>query len=240
MEPNKFENNIKEKLEERRLQPSNDAWDELSERLEQKEEKKINKAYWWLGMAASLVGLLFVAFQFFNTEEVKPVIVDAPNVIQLKENTQVADEEVEKPKEVLKQEKPIETIEKQAIKDNYVAITKEQVVPKEKNQIVTPTTVIQEKLTFEEQKIQDVVAKVNELKNQNKEVTDAIIDDLLLEAQKEISFKESYNSSTCIVDAHMLLQEVETDLDKSFRSKVFDAIKASYNSVKTAVAQRNN
>ena len=42
MKPNKFENNIKDKLELRRLQPSNDAFDKLSKRLEQKEKKQNN------------------------------------------------------------------------------------------------------------------------------------------------------------------------------------------------------
>ncbi|MFG6686564.1 hypothetical protein ACGK9U_08285 [Mariniflexile sp. HNIBRBA6329] len=240
MEPNKFENSIKEKLEARRLQPSKEAWAKLQERLEQTDDNKNNKAFWWLGIAASAVGVLFVAFQFFNIEEVKPVVVDAPTVIQQKETTQVAVEEVKKTNEVLKEENSIDKIEKHAISKNFVAVTKEQVVPEEKNQIATLTVVVHEKLTFEEQKIQDVVAKVNELKNQNKEVTDAVIDALLLEAQKEIRLKKMYNSNAGIVDATMLLQEVEADLDQSFRSKVFDAIKASYNSVKTAVAQRNN
>ena len=240
MKPNKFENNIKDKLELRRLQPSNDAFDKLSKRLEQKEKKQNNKAYWWLGMAASLVGLMFVAFQFLNTENVRPVIVDTPAIIHPKENTQVAVQEVEKPKEVLKVDKPIDMIEKQSIKNNPVTVAKEKVVPKEKNQIVTPTMVVQEKLSFEEQKIQNIVAKVHELKNKNQEVTDAVIDAMLLEAQKEIRFKKMYNGSTGIVDANTLLQEVEADLDQSFRSKVFDAIKTSYNSVKTAVVQRND
>ena len=240
MEPNTFENGIKKTLEERRLQPSSHAWDNLSERLEDKEESKNHKIYWWLGTAASVVGLLFVAFQFFNTEHIKPVIVNVPTVNQPKENIQVAVEAVEKAKTILNEEKPIEIKVKLAIKHNSDAVTNKKVVAKEKNQVVTPTPVIQEKLTFEEQKIQDVVAKVQELKNQNKEVTEAVIDALLLEAHKEIRFKKSYNNNTGIVDANILLQEVETELDQSFRSKVFDAIKASYNSVKTAVAQRNN
>ncbi len=81
---------------------------------------------------------------------------------------------------------------------------------------------------------------MEKLKSKNQEVTDEVIDALLLEAQKEIRFNKSYNNSTGIVDANMLLQEVETDLDQSFRSKVFDAIKASFGTVKTVVAQRNN
>ena len=43
-----------------------------------------------------------------------------------------------------------------------------------------------------------------------------------------------------MVDAEALLENVEAELDQSFRNKVFEAIKSSYNSVKTAVAQRND
>lgn len=48
-----------------------------------------------------------------------------------------------------------------------------------------------------------------------------------------------YNTTTGVVDANLLLESVEQDLDESFRNKVFDALKANYNKVKTAVAQRN-
>jgi len=78
------------------------------------------------------------------------------------------------------------------------------------------------------------------LKDYNKEVTDEAIDALLLQAQKEITLKKLYNVSTRVVDADLLLQDVEADLDQSFRTKVFETLKASYNTVKTAVAQRNN
>ena len=49
-----------------------------------------------------------------------------------------------------------------------------------------------------------------------------------------------YNEATNKVDANALLQSVEDDLEQSFRAKVFDAIKSGYESVKTAVAERNN
>ena len=43
-----------------------------------------------------------------------------------------------------------------------------------------------------------------------------------------------------MIDASDLLQDVEADLDQSFRDKVFKTLKSSYYSVKTAVADRNN
>jgi len=43
----------------------------------------------------------------------------------------------------------------------------------------------------------------------------------------------------CTGYANALLESVEQELDQSFRSKVLEAIKTSYNSVKTAIATRN-
>ncbi|CAH8282591.1 hypothetical protein EV196_105115 [Mariniflexile fucanivorans] len=246
MESNKFDNTIKETLEGRKLQPSNDAWAKLSERLDHEEKNHTKKTIWWLGIAASLVGVFFMAFQFFNTEEVKPIIVDAPTVNEKNNNIQVVLDDVKTEKAAIKDIEENEAFEKLPLKEkisfpnikNSIAITKENTIIKTEV-IIQTVKKEEENLRFEEQKIQDVVAQVEALKSQNLEVTDAVIDQLLLQAQKEIRLKKMYNSTTGIVDANMLLQEVEADLDQSFRSKVFDAIKASYNSVKTAVAQRN-
>lgn len=247
MESNKFDNSIKDKLESRSLQPSNNAWAKLSERLEKEDKKQNNKAIWWLGIAASVVGVLFVAFQFFNTEEVKPVIVDSPRVIQKNENIQIAVDEVKVSKGIEKEIQINEKVEKLPlehdssiqINENPVTIIKDNNLIK-KEEVLQPVKVAQESLTFEAQKIQEVVTKVQLLKDSNQEVSDAVIDALLLEAQQEIRLKQLYNETSGVVDANMLLQDVENDLDQSFRSKVFEAIKASYNSVKTAVAQRND
>jgi hypothetical protein len=247
MELNKFDNSIKDKLDARSLQPSNNAWAKLSERLEKEDKKQNNKTLWWLGIAASIVGVLFVAFQFFNTEEVKPVIVDSPRIIQKNENTQVAVDEVKVSKGAEKEIQINEKIEKLPLEqdstiqmnENPVVVTEYKALIK-KEEVLQPVKAVQESLTFEAQKIQDVVAKVQLLKDNNQEVSDAVIDALLLEAQQEIRLKQIRNETTGVVDANMLLQDVENDLDQSFRSKVFEAIKASYNSVKTAVAQRND
>ena len=247
MESNKFDNTIKETLEGRKLQPSNDAWTKLSERLDHEEKNHTKKTIWWLGIAASLVGVLFVVFQFFNTEEVKPIIVDAPTLIEKNNNTQVVLDDVKTAKETIKDMEEKDVFKKLAVREkasapaieNSIATTNENASNKKEASIQTIKNK-EEQLTLEEQKIQDVVAKVEILKSQNIEVTDAVIDNLLLQAQKEIRFNKMNHAATGIVDANMLLQEVESDLDQSFRSKVFEAIKASYGTVKTAVVQRNN
>ena len=46
--------------------------------------------------------------------------------------------------------------------------------------------------------------------------------------------------NTNSVNADALLYEVESELDKTFRDKVFKELKIQFKSIKNAVAQRNN
>ena len=256
MAPLKYEEQLRNKLEKRTLQPSENAWEKLSNRLDKDSGKKNNKSFWWLGLAASVVGILFVANQLWNTNsstEVTPKVVTTPENIEEEETIKTVLDNVKKnhitDKEDDKKIDKNDIVKTQNIKKLLPnkPLNENQIVSSNTDEnlnIITPeektTDLPQNTLTFEEQKIQDVVAQVKELKNTNNEVTDADIDALLLEAQKEIKLNRLYNEYTGVVDANALLQDVEEELDLSFRSKVFEAIKSSYNSVKTAVANRNN
>jgi hypothetical protein len=79
MAPINFKNDLKEKLEQRRFQPSANAWETLQSRLETNQVKKSNKTFWRLGIAASFVGILIVSSLFFNknqSETIEPILVD--------------------------------------------------------------------------------------------------------------------------------------------------------------------
>ena len=91
MAPNKFEDNIKDKLENRRLQTSPEAWSHLSDRLEHQEKGQKGFPFWLLGVAASIIGVLLVVTQFLMSDikETPPEIVGTPEVILQDENTQV-------------------------------------------------------------------------------------------------------------------------------------------------------
>jgi hypothetical protein len=256
MEPNKFEDNIKDKLEKRIIKPSENAWSTLSERLDSQVEKRHIKPYWWLGIAASVVGILFVISNVMNNDL---KIDDTPKVVETdkgvesigtinldkKAESGYADSNIEKavieaPKESLQKPKSEGGLNIKEKEETSVAVINENMGAEEKNIKVADVDIINESLTFEEQKIKDVVAQVQTLKSENKTVTSADIDALLIEAQKEIALNRLYNETHGTVDANALLQDVENELDQSFRSKVFEAIKASYNTVKTTVAQRND
>lgn len=238
MAPNKMEQHIKEKLNNRTLQPSANAWNTLSERLDNQAKKTKSASYWWLGLAASIVGVLLVTTLFDNKEtnvENTPVIVDSPQPI---EQNNVLQEAIKIPGSN-RNNVPTTVNEKINKKAIIVATNNNSQELEIKNETKTSVEVVVKELTFEEQKIQEVVAQIQVLKDNNVGVTDSEIDALLLEAQKEINLNQLY-SKKGLVDAKSLLQDVEADIDQSFRSKVFEAFKDGFGTVKSAVANRNN
>jgi len=74
MAPIKFEENIKDKLEKRILSPSSEGWSKLVDRLDEDEKKSKKPMYWWLSIAAGLLIMVAVSFQFFNTDESENVL----------------------------------------------------------------------------------------------------------------------------------------------------------------------
>lgn len=255
MEPNRFDQEIKNKLDKRVIAHSSDAWDTLSKRLDVQVEKSNNRSYWWLGLAASIIGVLFVVNQFRDKEQ---NVVDSPKVVVAPNNHLNV--------ESVKSEKQYNIIEKATgigqaeISDEYEAIEKpnfkEDLSLRNSDRAVAETskgkttelteekpisgiTASEEVLTFEEQKIEDVVAQVQALKDENMVVSEAHLDALLISAQKEITLNKLAQETEGRVDANALLESVEQELDQSFRGKVLEAIKTSYNSVKTAIATRN-
>ena len=72
-------------------------------------------------------------------------------------------------------------------------------------------------------------------------MTDAEIDVLLAEAQREIISNQIFNKNTNKVDANALLLDVEAELyPESFRERVFEALKEGFVKARDAVANRNN
>ena len=247
MESNNFENKIKETLENRSIQPSAQAWVKLSNRLDSAATKPNNKTFWWLGIAASVIGILFVVSIFFKNEKgtnkivvtpvedvnetVAPEAIDTNSfnedkLVILEDKTAISEETIQNDKQVPSQTLSYKNNENMELANQSESINKDTKAP-------------QEVLSFEDKKIQEVVAKIADLKSQNAQVTEADIDALLLEAQNEIRLQKS-NNQVAGIDPLELLQGVEADLNQSFRSKVLEAIKASYGTVKTAVAQRND
>ncbi len=89
-----------------------------------------------------------------------------------------------------------------------------------------------------EDKVASVVAQIQDMQNNNVQVTEDEINMLLLKAQREITTKKIIKQNT--VSASALLQGVEEELDETFKERVYEALKTGFQKVKTTVAERKN
>ena len=257
MAPYKLEDNIREKLESRELKPSEKAWDKLQVKLDAEQPQK--KTVLWYYVAASVIGILILSSVFYtNTIEVKDEIVtesvdektidndlkiiphseDAQKYVSTQYNSVVNKPEENKGKEKLQlnsnlktsgPESPLSTGTKKSEIDKKIDKTKVLAnTEKEKS--------LEEELIIA--KVDEVIASVKQLQHKNNEVTITEVEDLLNKARREIQAQKILNAPK--VDATALLQDVEWELEKSFRDKVFDALGEGFIKIRTAVIERND
>jgi len=229
MEPNKLENDFRNKLNQREMQPSEKAWDRLDAMLSVTEKKKPNRT--WMHIAASFLGFLLVGTIFFNPSEVE--IEKTNQTITLEENKNT-EKEITPEKTI---EKPFETKPQEVIanKNHQQSSIKNEPV---KNQILQEN--LKQEVVIQDMKAQEVAQQIMELSQSGKQVTDQEINDLLNKAKKDIAAQRMINKATQKVDATALLLDAEKGLDNSFKQKVFDLLKDGYKETKTFVAERNN
>ena len=248
----KWEDNIRETLEKRAITPSETSWNALADRLDAKDKKNGKVVYLWMGAAASVIAILFTVTVFFNgkTSDIQnPVLVDTEQQIK---NLNLPMEKSSPKEQVVKADedtKNLELIEKNTFEEELRTHQTILTPPKQQNAAIAKNEnqesfesleIVSQKETLEDQKVSEIVAQINELKSKGQTVTDADIDVLLQKAQKQIAFQTILKEGTRTVDASALLQDVESELQQSFRNKIFEALKNSYETVKTAVAERNN
>ena len=261
MAPIKFEEQIKDKLEKRTLSPSTKSWSKLSERLDDDQKKTKNPLYWWLSIAATLVIMLAVAVQYYGKSEVEqviPVLVNEETKQEAKDEKQPNDGEVnslelasedhpmhveEKKNDAKPQNPQILDYKKQNTTSNSNTRLAQNNEIQKNTESQTTGTSLKEAQVLNKELILDKTALADALKDINvakASVTEREIDSLLKIASNELLMDKLQKETTKTVDATRLLMEVEEDMGQSFRSKVFDALKDSYETVKTAVVQRNN
>ncbi|MDT0555774.1 hypothetical protein [Patiriisocius hiemis] len=254
MAPIKLEENIREKLQERELQPSSDAWSKLESQLETEDEGSKSKNKLWFAIAASIATLLIVGALVFSpsNQKTSDVVVEDTNTKEqqyndevFKENTivqenNVAEKGIEKEESNNEVLKPNDIPRKspKSISEEKKVTTQQAVASTETKAIETSTENIKTKETpsFIDTKVTEVVAQV---KN-SETITAEEVDVLLLKAQREIQAERILNESKTKIDATALLQDVEGELERSFRDKVFEALGENFNSIRTAVIERNN
>ena len=229
MEQNNLETQFKEKLNSREIKPTEMAWDRLNAMLSVAEpsDNKLAKPkhkFTWLYIAASFIGFLLISTVFFNQKE---------NTIDIKKNTVVIENSI--PKENSKTEiKSIKTetnFSKPIIKSETKLLVQTQ--KNSKTKVENPTLKTQENAIAEIQP-----TNLNEPIIEHKNSIPENIDSLL--ASAETNSKSSSKDSSVKINSKDLLNQVDGELQLSFREKALNTISQKYKEAREALANRNN
>jgi hypothetical protein len=243
----KFEKDFIEKLNKRKIEPKPRSWEELSARLNS-EEKSKRPIFWWIGIAATLVGGILIFSILFNKPiSETPEIVNAPEEEILKGKIESQQTSFEKPasEEMTESEKASEkSVENIFSKKEPVANSKLASMGKPQESSKAENDQTQKGLDLmKETKIseipEEVIAEASTKENKKGKITDAEVDALLAEALIKINGDRSAKSVSENIDPSSLLLDVERELEQSTREKVFDVLKEGYFKARTAVANRN-
>ncbi|MBL4888287.1 MAG: hypothetical protein JKZ03_07575 [Flavobacteriaceae bacterium] len=268
MEPIKFEEEIQKKFRQRELQPSQESWSRLVDKLDAKdEENKTNKLFWIL-IAASVVGVLFMASQFLNFEkplEQSPLIVNEESPKALDSNSETVAPLVNNINKAVKEgtnkfkssinESQSLAVSREEIKisEDVVAVSSESLQlnaeqPKaffsnndslfEMNRALANSEINRSFNT----KVDMVISQLlNRFKDRDT-VTINEVDALLAKAQMEIRKQRFIDSTSVKVDAMALLDEVEWEfeLHKPFRNRFLKALGEGVVILKTTIIVPNN
>lgn len=231
MGQNSFENQIKEKLENRSITPSNEVWFRLNEMLPASEKPKQN--YGWMFLAASCIGFICV-FMYFNNQTKEFVVTDktkilienkmAPGteitinssnglgVILDKKNSQKETDKVES-KLKIKNNHEVLLLEQNVVENNLKSNLDHGILDENQKPIV-----------------------INQ-KTQNSSELGTIE----LNSLKETSQKNDLDakSDQIRVSANSLLSQVEDELNLTFRQKVVMKIAKNYKATKEVLVARN-
>jgi len=281
MAPIKLEENIREKLQERELQPSKEAWNKLSDRLEKEPHKKNNRRL-WMTVAAGFVGVLLVVSFLLdskNNTNIEQIAVEDNTTLQAEEKT-VNDSNIEEPivENTTGNMAEVETKQEENYSENEnirknnrtefvvntqnnenMPIEKDGTYPEEiqspvEDEVIYDAVAINtkderaveeepvktENDLFIDSKVEEVITAIEQIKKEKNTITVEDIDALLNKAQRDISDNRILNSKNRKVDATALLMDVENELERSFRDKVFEALGNGFDKIRTAVVERNN
>lgn len=243
-----LENKFKEKLEDRRIEPTASAWDRIEGKLEVAQGKKKSKAVLWMAIAASFVAGVFLTAVLFNggDSNATHVIVNTPNSQQASEENRYVPV---KPSLEVPEVEVVDLMKKEGnpkkkrtpLQDQISKNDKQSTRKTTSNQIYKPQT----RNTSEEivqVQVEGPALGVNINVEEEKEAVASVeADELLKDAQRDIISEGLFNKNSNRVDANALLLDVEAEVDPdTFKDKIFKSLKTGFDKAVEAVASKNN
>jgi hypothetical protein len=225
MEPNKVENQIKEILKNREIQPSSQAWDRLDSMLAVSEQKP-KRNYKWIAIAATLIGFSIVGIVLMNTNKsIQPEEMNNPIV-----------KETVRPTDIQERNLLIEVKENSLIEKPLVQVVHKIEKTKVGKAEINPKKDALLDLKSEEQIV--LMPKEVSKVEQNKYV-DAQLLLAEIESKEMPLVKEIIPQTKIKIDPQALLSGAEQEVNESFRNKVIQSVNKNYNMIKSTLANRN-
>ena len=249
MEPNNnIENQIREKLNSREIQPSANAWDRLDAMLTVAEEKKTKRSFFsfkYIGIAASVLVFVTLGMFLFNQEEKVLIpnneIVTTPEVQKPIINKEQFQEEEDKIATLSEDHSKIGN-QKSVIKNQSVSIINQK---DNQNPIINRQKEIEFLVAGDVAAVKDIPKAIStkpiivqpKKEQASKKSSYIDVDALLASAEKSNDKKQKTNKIN--VDVNDLLSNADKEVETNFREKVISKISKNYQEVKTALANRN-
>lgn len=220
-------NNIKDKFENREIQPSVDSWEKLSNRLDTVEKKERKPmVIWFSAIAAILVlGLIVVPSLFFNDSMEpleNPIVIENPA-----DKETILKDEIKEPASATSNKKTeaIATTEAETVKTTKQpkANKRQPIITEKIKAIITNDIAFEtpEKDQLEILETQDAIAS-QESNVEELQMTAPIseADALLNNALKNLKVQNTAVASSTTINPNKLLRETEWDLEARNRNRL--------------------
>lgn len=214
MEPNNFEKEFKDKLQNRKIHPNEKSWDRLNAMLEVTQVNKPRPNNSWLYIAASVIGFMMIGYVFFSQTE---------ELVDVKRNNIVVNDTINFSTKKDTPNTIIDNPQKSQVKQKPVLVSKHK------------------PLQFKNDTIYQLGEIVSNSENKDEKVMLNNSIDSLYSNKATILVDTNYEivKPSLKVNASHLLKEVDGELELSFREKVINTIDKNYKKVKVVLAKRN-
>lgn len=256
---NNIEDKIKKEFQQREIQPSIAAWDNLSKKLDSVEESKSKKEFIFFKIAAVLIGLL-VALTFYLGQSKKTGLIELNEMVNSNKTERIIPKvrnETILEAEIVKATEPIKTSNKvvsikvnnsskvndkssnklSSITGNTITLTsnvnvKKNHISKENHPLQEIELVADLKKIKNKEKSSKIIKKQKKLMNSS----DADIDNMLASVMDDRIGKKH---ELVIVNSE-LTYAAERELDSESKYRILKVIKTGVDSVESLVTNNNN
>lgn len=242
MELNNFEKQALQKLSNREIKPSENSWDRLDAMLSV-EVKPKKKGFFWINIAASFIVFASIGYYFYNQNEVMTPVEEETIIVE------VEDKNIENGEE---------NLETRYEKQDEVLVENE-IKSEKSNQVVNQKFVNNSTISNQESIIiNQGVSTINQSKdnpivlNSENNIQKPMNTNKYISAEKllaEVSNKKFESKKTekdfrrnvkgVSVNPNALLSNAETEIYQSFRENALERLNKNYNTIKTALVNRN-